>query len=245
MIKQFSAALTLCAVVILPTLTHAAGVTLPPASEAIGITEATYQQLQEAHCYFEEEPNSVKTTLGRNCDPLVAKLEHNIVMRVEAHGEQYWINTGDGLPIVNRYLADGFYKAGKKHFLVTDGFRVRLQKGSAYQTVLSGVQSGDIRMTGISEEDFGTFYGIGCEEPGTEHICDEQVQRREELTEQLAGRIVMRAETDGSLWYLDVESQEFVELSEEMDGQSFFSFVKSESTPVSKSVMKEVVPNVI
>jgi hypothetical protein len=130
-------------------------------------------------------------------------------MRVEAHGEQYWINTSDGLPLVNRYLPNGFYRSGKKLFWVQEGFRTQIRKREAFATILHKAQQMDGNVTPISNADFDRmlqsceYYGTGS--PATDAVyqaCLDDVAQGRTIHTELAGSIVMKVQDAGQLFYV-------------------------------------------
>lgn len=179
------------------------------AKEIVGITEATFNQLNQSHCAYSDQEGMIEASSGGYCDPLVVQLQDAIVMRVEAHGEQYWINTADGLPIVNRYLPNGFYRSDKKLFWVQDGFRVHIPKKKAFATIMQSAQQQDTRVTPISNADFDRmlqsceYYGSGnADTDATYQACVAQVALGRATHAKLAHSIVLKVEDAGKLFYI-------------------------------------------
>lgn len=178
------------------------------AKEIVGVTEATFQQLKDSGCSYESQPGYVKTDYGF-CAPLIAQLKDSIVMRVEAHGEQYWINTSDGFPLVNRYLPNGFYRSGKKLFWVQEGFKTQIRKKQAFSTILHKAQQMDGNVTAISNADFDRMLQ-SCEYHGTGNpatdpqytACVAEVEKGRATHTKLAGSIVMKVQDGGQLFYV-------------------------------------------
>ncbi len=130
------------AAVLLPAVSSARVIDLDP--EAIGVSEANFQELRTSHCYMNsvDAPDTAVSSevSGMLCDPLLARLAGHIIFRAEHAGEMYQVNDGDGLPSIVRYLPDGFYQANGKLFWVANGRRTRLPDGDSFRRILLTVQ---------------------------------------------------------------------------------------------------------
>lgn len=222
------------------------------AKEIVGITEDTFQQLQTSHCSYEQPAGMVSTKRGGYCDPLIAQLEDAIVMRVEAHGEQYWINTGDGLPVVNRYLPNGMYTTGKKLYWVQGGFVQQLKKGRAFSTILRSSQWQDSVTTPISNADFDRmmrsceYYGVDNPTTNPQYqACVLEYNQGQITHTQLQRSIVMKVQDAGMLYYIPAGGDSNpVSINKRVlvNGQrmSLYTYLKSQAIYTQQSIIDEM-----
>lgn len=143
-------------------------------------------------------------------------------------------------------LADGFYKTESKNtvFWVHNGQKLRLHKGSAYARFQFMVPKGNMT-TPISEADYAK---MDYAQEGTEwHGTPEQQQTAINMYTRLNKHIVMRAEANGGMYYIEqypdsgnTGSRIKIE-NKMMVGpylKSFYRFARSRSTVVDAQVMK-------
>lgn len=205
---------------------------------AIGVSEQTYQELQDAYCTYDY------------CDPLVERLHGKVIVRMHHHGEMYLVDRNDGVPRLRSYLPDGFYKAGKRHYYISNGFRIRLKKGSAYATILKHAQDGSVVITPVSAYDFQGMINT-CEDyseiyGGDSSIYQECVVQSEvgaQVQERLQGRIILTVEGTGQMYYVPYSGLSTpypVVLDKKVDQKPFFSFVKDNALPVKKKQLRRV-----
>jgi hypothetical protein len=204
---------------------------------------------------MKDAPGATVTPLGRHCDALLARFENKLVMRVQHHGELYWINTGDGVPPVNRYLPDGLYATSQNAFLVSNGTKLRLQKGEAFEAILAIARSGSHFITTISNNDVQLMLG-SCEYYGEGdplqdsafQACVSRYNAGRVLGARLAGRIVMNVDDSGKLFYIENTQTDtyMVELGLEMwfNGKqvTFMQFANAAAQPIQRGVIKQLAP---
>lgn len=208
----------------------------------VSVTEAEYQQLLTATC---------DTTDQGYCIPsFLASLKGRVIQRVESQNQEYWINIGDGAPSINPYLADGFYKTGKKgnrkFYVVMDGVKRQVKKGNAFKRTLGMVSKNHAR--GISEADFTSLL-LTCEMHADKDRmdytdCVGTYNNATDLWSRLGGTLVQRVESDGSLYYIPSERNDGypVKLGKQTNGKSFYSFVKKNAEHVSAKKMNKMLP---
>lgn len=206
----------------------------------VSVTEAQYQQLLTETC---------DATDQGYCTPaFLASLEGRVIQRVESQNQEYWINVGDGAPSVNPYLADGFYKTGKKenrkYYVVMDGVKRKVKKGNAFKRTLEMVGKSHAR--GITEADFTSLL-LTCEMHAEKDLveyteCVGKYDNATELWSRISETIVQRVESDGSLYYVPSERNDGypVKLGKSTNGKSFYTFVKKNAEKVSAKKMKKM-----
>lgn len=179
---------------IVPFMGHAKDLQISLPDGAVGITEATYQELK----------NTVCTGGTPECGTLVDSLAGKIIFRAEHLGEMYIVSEKDELPspIIRRYVPNGFYKTrenGKtKYFLVQDSYTIPLKKSNAFYR-LNNLAENDT-VVPVSENDFAAM-GITCE--GSSESCLTQYALGQTLFKQLWGKMIMRVENNGELYYVN------------------------------------------
>lgn len=149
------------------------------------------------------QENYVFTDGGSYCNPLLAPIE-NRVIKNELTGRQYWVNTRDGLPTLNRHLDNGFYKVkrgGKNnYFWVSNGIRVRMkvkaEVGPFWKAIGHNATLPEAGFIPVSEVDFARLAAT-AEAMGTVSAEDTA------LVAKLNGSIIQRVEHDGSLYYVN------------------------------------------
>lgn len=220
-----------CLVALIPTLTKAADITIPDG--VIGITEETYHELKNAQCNADV------------CDAIIQEFAGKIVMRVEQNGELYRVNEGDGLPVLTRYLPDGFYQAGQKYYWLNNGTKVELKKGKAFKKILTRIQNGDSEITAISNDNFSKML-ISCENysgnptDSNYMTCLEEYNIGKALKEKLTRKIIILPETNGVLYYVYPNNNGVVNLTKRINGVSFYKFIKNNSIAVNKQLMHQI-----
>lgn len=231
----------------LPGLSHAAEVLNLPLG-AVGLTEATYAELKDGHCYYPEyaPDDAVQVSDGGYCDAIVARFYGQIVFRAEHFGEMYQINTGDGAPTLMRYLLDGFYKANKKYFWVADNQRVRIKANNFYTRILLTAQAHPASVVPISHDDFfamlttceGPYEGIPFDAAAHEE-CLARIEQGNALYYRLARQVVLDVQNTGALYYIPQNSGLGPQLLPDMT----FTSVKEFAAPVKLHVIKKLYPN--
>lgn len=213
----------------IPCMMNAAQTSYSLPDGAIGISEATYRELKQTTCTGYEDTN-----LGSQytCPALAASLIDKIVIRSEHNGEIYQVvqlpdPSGDYANIVlKRYLPDGFYKANKKLYWISNNVKLKLEKESAYSMIVSAVKCEDLycmAYTGISEEDWG------------------DMATNEDLRWQLRGKVLMRTEANGALYYVSNKKVNALsKLGETVNGKSLYKFLKRQAFSVKKNLIKQI-----
>lgn len=216
--------------VLWPLQSQAATIVAP--SNTIGVSEETFAEVQAAHCYYDKP-----------CDDIILQLKDYIVMRVEHYGELYQINGGDGAAAATPYLPDGLYRTpnGKKLTLVQDGTKIAtIKKGEAYKKLIALATSGDA--TAITETNYADMART-CE--GEDVDCLASYNRGQDLFSHLRGRLVMRVEENGELYFVDSGTDNgpsALHLIEKRVGtESLFHYLKhNQTTVVSHSVLEQM-----
>ncbi len=206
--------------------------------DTMSISELTFTQLQQAHCYF---------TSPKHCDSIVEQYAGQIVQRVDTSGALYWINDADGLPIVNHYLPNGFYTGGSTTILAVNGFRYSLTADNAYDRLIRLVNQGGV--TGVSEADFAALMKT-CEKhqsvtsalSQSYDTCVQERIRGKSLFGSLKGRVIMRANHHGELYYVHTDRRLATPIQKKIGDQSLFEFIKDDATAVSKKKITQLVP---
>ena len=238
-------------IITLPAAKAENELTLPV--DAIGISEATYSELQTLECTGYEDPN-----LGTqySCPDLVADLLDKVIFRAEHLGEMYKVSylsdpSGHYATVVLKtYLPDGFYKANNKYYWISNNIKLRLKRGSAYSTLLSGIKCDDtycMAYTGISKTNFETML-MSCEgyaeNPDTDQLYQECITKYiqgEDLRWQLRGKVIMLTEANGELYYIsNNDFNNLYELGKKADNKSFYKFIKTQAITVNKNQMRKI-----
>jgi hypothetical protein len=228
----------------LPLTMHAAESQFPlmDADTITGVTEETFDHLQTATC-----------TYGGNCDSLIQSLSRRIIMRIEDKGQMYWVNTTDGLPRLNRYLPNGFYSDGNKYYLVSEGVRIRLKRGEAYQKLLTVARyQGKVSfVTPVSENDFSAMLS-SCESYGPGNAATEELykqcyaiqQKGKMIAERLEGKVIMRVGYGGQLLYVlpDTSDVSIQPLSVDMAPSSFFKYMQINAKAGHEGAVQDMIP---
>lgn len=211
--------------ILLPQITTACNYSIPEG--AVGLSEAAYQQLKNSHCYMGPQEGGTVAIGGLYCDSFIAPFVGKIVFRAAHHGEMYWVNTGDGLPLLNRYLPDGIYKVGKKYYLMDNGRKLKLNTQDCFSTMENHVKSGSIKYYGVNNADWT--------------LMNSETVEGNALRKKMAGKIFILTEQDGSLWYVSTGINNYVHaVSGKLETTE--DFLASESyTGVSKSLMKKMI----
>lgn len=207
---------------------------------SIGVSAEQLQRIREAHCAYEMQPGYIVTPLGRYCDPVIGTLEGTVIHR-EDTGAMFWINTADGLPGVNRYLPNGFYKVNRngkmRYYWVSNGVRLKLHMkedlfAQITQRIVDSPQYSAVPVSDSTFSDLEAAKAIYANP--TYHA---------QLVHRLNGSVVMRVEHDGSLYYVN-------ELASDTDikgdivnisPKNVKTIVQDFATPVQWNVMKKLV----
>lgn len=222
-------------------------VSFPP--EAVGIDEETFQVLEDINGKGCNPDTSGQTN---SCPAIAKELNGDIVFRAEAQGEMYRFQfvgapgAWDGL--LERYLPDNFYKADGKYYWVANGYALEMKKGKAFKKFMRRIGQYEPSYTGVSEEDFSSMLTT-CEYYGGDRApydaCVAKYERGQKIGERLQGKIVMRTQLDGSLYYVQPGGYQLFPIgTKKQIGQSLFSVIKQVAAEVSQEVMA-VIPPVI
>ncbi len=177
-----------------PATSQAGGFRLEPPVGTIGVTEASFLQIKQAHCSYDY------------CDSFLMALSEQVIMRVEHGGALYKVHSGDGLPRVTRYLPDGFYKTKHKYYWLNNGYRQEITEQSFWSTLMNVAQHPDgVRVTPVSYNDISILFQT-CD--GNDELqfllCEQNLQQlRAGLVSKLRGKVLQNVEGDGELYYLD------------------------------------------
>lgn len=173
---------------------------------AVGVSKKTLNELRSANCYYEYQPGTVENAYGGYCDALVGKYEGKIIYN-QRTGAMFWINTADGLPLLNRYLPDGFYaakyKGRNRYYWVTNGFRTRIHlKQDPFGEIVTFTQNNPANsVVGLSNTTASIL--LDHDEECTDRTSMEAAciaQRA--LMYELKGKTVMLTEQNGELFYI-------------------------------------------
>lgn len=237
----------LCTVAFSSTAALAGGYEVPAGT--IGVSEATFKHVKQAECSAHE------------CDSLLVKLSGKVIMRVENGGALYRVVAGSQSRHVLPYVPNGVYAETKngdetgRLFYINAGFKVRLDKEDMFNHVQSIAHNHAHMTLGISEDTFSTITGFmdGCSFFGAvdaedEQACSDDAARRNEVREQLAGTLLIRAQGNGELYYIApghlsiVHSLDStVRLPESQEAISLVDFFSSYSEPLSKKIVKKYI----
>lgn len=187
---------------------------------AVGISEATYQELKQAQ-FIDAE----------NYDQILCAYQNKIVFRAEHAGEMYRVNLSASLPALTRYLPDGFYKAGQKYYWVNAGTKYRMKKGHAYEKIFTAVNATDNKaadIIGLTASDFTSM-----QQKDSQGVA---------LYQNLSGRIVLNAEGAGELYYINGTAKTMTAIAPQMNYplESFYKFIKDNATSVDKTLIKGI-----
>lgn len=164
-------------------------------------------------------------------------MHSNIIARVEDKGQMYtWHyidnNYYDGFKLF-RYLPDGIYKTKKKVYLVQDGVRFRLKKGSAYEKTLAVARAGyaesvNQNMIDLLSQDKGDV----CERMGYEQVLgtstDECTEAINGAFDRYEGNLLINVDEDGAVYYIPQGGAAVkVEKKNVSDDMGWFKFMKS------------------
>lgn len=174
-----------------PFLSHAATQAVTVPADAIGITEKTFTELQNATCDYHSEAR---------CGTLIDQLAGSVVLRVEHAGEMYVVNQPYDLPLIQRWIPDGLYTTGSRLYLVKNGYRIMLPSGKKLQRIMTVAKNGGA--VGVSESDFLALMTT-CESADMNDECHQRYNHGQELFEQLGGSMIMRTEHAGELYYIN------------------------------------------
>lgn len=134
--------------------------TITPPLHTVAISEKTYTELKSAHCYNEHAPKSaVKVSNSVLCDPVLARYENKIVMRVHARGELYKVNTKDGFGPLLKTYTQGIYKVGKEYYYVNEGFAKKLSTKRPDVTALAMARGRNAGVKMITTAQFSQLFG--------------------------------------------------------------------------------------
>ncbi|MFC1598117.1 hypothetical protein ACFL2M_01130 [Patescibacteria group bacterium] len=208
-------------------------------ANAVGIDEALFEDLSSSHCTYEY-----------GCDPVIEYFKDSIVFRAQHFGELYWVNTEDGLPTVNRYLPDGFYKAGKKYYYVSEGGRFRMRKGHAWNRMVEVAGGGAV--VPVSEYDFTSMLTTcenysGVADDPTYLACVDKYNHGQSLIRRLERKVIMRVEANGELYYVKsglTSAALVIPIKKKMDDGYFHKFIRDNAVKVPSSLMGELVRGV-
>ncbi|MFA6474795.1 MAG: hypothetical protein WCV88_01175 [Patescibacteria group bacterium] len=208
----------------------------------IGVSESVYKELLNSHCYTANEnvpSDAVTTPLGRLCDPILNILEGKVILRAQHSGKMYWINTANGLPIINRYLPDGFYKVKNRYYWIADGFKQKLSSKNIYSAFLEAAAVGDFRVTPASNLD---IQALACLDFGEGPTCSSIISGHEELYEdlqqRLIGRVIMAVESDGELYFIP-DINEIDELTY-MSNDQLLVYIQNHSIAVNRKIIRGI-----
>lgn len=208
--------------------------------DAIGLTEKDFNTFQYPACE------------ATGCFTLKEQLAGKVIFRAETNGAMYRVNQGDVSPVITRYLPDGFYVAGKKYYWMTNGSKVEIKKGKAFQTILNAVRHNPEErfVTPVSEKDF-ELLKLAEEGHGFAEEDRARVEEGSRLFRRLAGSIVMRVEDKGQLVYVRPLRNELpaaieftgtlIPIEQKVyTSQSLYQFIRSEALRMPQAVMDEI-----
>lgn len=216
--------------------THAA-VQLP--QDAIGVSEETFQLLKST-----QSVSCTPETVGKSdsCPEIAKKLNGKIIFRAETTGAMYRFEYVGGIGVwsglLERYIPDGFYSVGHKHYWVANGYRMRIRKNGGFARFLERMQTYQPSHVGLSQSDFQSLFTT-CEYYGGDKTqfdsCLKVVEHAHKLTTSLQGKVVIAAEGDGDAIYIQSP-----ELLHYLSPNDFFKVVKGASMPIRGKVMKHI-----
>lgn len=216
-------------------------------SDITGISEKTYTALKNARCDYE---STVR------CGSLIDQLAGKVVMRTEHNGEMYIVSEPFDLPLIKRFLPNGFYaiKQGdnKTYYLLIDGYKIFMTGKNAFQRLLDIAKNDGV--IPVSENDYGSLM-MQCEYyPDTNpnytlveyQTCIKKYDVGQELFRRLEGRLIMRVEKAGELYYVDPTSDPspsaILPINEPIIGgdHSFFFYMKQRAMSEKISLMRSI-----
>ncbi len=178
---------------ILPVTASAS--TITPPVNTVAISEKTYTELKSAHCYHDHAPkNAVKVSNGAFCDPIIARYENSIVMRVHSRGELYAVNTGDGFGLLRKTYTQGMYKVGKSYYYVNEGFakKVSTKRPDATALAMARGRNSGVRM--ITKAQFVQLFGRGGSK--------QEVAVAKAIQQAYKGYFVLVSDDHGKMYYV-------------------------------------------
>lgn len=202
-------------------------VSFPP--NAIGVTEAVYEQLKNGNCYYLDlgEESTGNTRTGAFCDEIVARFETFVIFRAEDKGQMYWVNTQDGLPILNRYMPNGFYSVKENgttsYYWMKDGLRRKVNMNkNVYKQIRRHKAATPQHMAFSMEQGMYDFL--------TSDTVEAQLSR-----DSLKGQMFTVDGVNNALYYVTSTGVEKVAKADVK------RFIRQNSTRISKNLLQQIV----
>lgn len=193
----------------------------------VGVSEATYAHITTATCTYEEYGG---------CDDVIESLDGKIISRVDANGELYQVQVGDGAagPVL-RYIPDGFYRVGKKVYHANSGLLVRIKRGSAYKTLRRVARSSVA--VGVSNADLGYLIN-------PEHACDGNESCAAywlNRVSELEGSILLDVDT-ANVFYVknNPNSGMLMPVSKKVGKKSLFRYMQKNAEVIQSAVIDDM-----
>lgn len=175
--------------------------------------------------------------------------------RAEKNGEMYRLSTegyGTVDVLLERYLPDGIYRTSGKVYLVANGKKSLLRQGEVRRTILERVRNDYTFWSPVSEKDWD-WYVYSCADMSQDAAkgfgniyFDFTLGRCRNLmvgqweSAGWGGKMVMRVERNGELYYIDSEFGHVIKIGKSKGGESLMAKLTMYAQEVSRDVILNI-----